>query len=118
MCERWTGYRQFSGYRQCSGRGSPAILLANKPLDRKATKIILTIERSGKKVFQGDTDLGQMVREFDDLIDWLGRENDFPAGAVLLTGTGIVPDDGFTLQSRDEIAITIDGVGTLVNVIA
>ena len=101
-------------YNQCCGLG-PGVLLADKPLDRKATKIALTIERNGKKAFKGETDLGQMVREFDELVDWLGRENDFPAGAVLLTGTGIVPPDEFTLHDGDVVSIEITGIGTLTN---
>jgi 2-dehydro-3-deoxy-D-arabinonate dehydratase len=56
-----------------------------------------------------------MARTFEDLISWLGRENDFPDGAILLTGTGIVPDPPFTLQSGDLVDITIDGIGTLTN---
>ena len=56
-----------------------------------------------------------MVREFDDLIGWQMRENEISQGAFLLTGTGIVPPDEFTLQDGDLISITIDGIGTLKN---
>lgn len=73
------------------------------------------IERGGKVVSSDQTDLGQMKREFDELIDWLTRENDLPNGAFLLTGTGVVPPDNFTLQDGDVVSITIDGIGTLVN---
>ena len=54
-----------------------------------------------------------MARQFEDLIDWLGRDNRFPDGVILLTGTGIVPPDEFSLEAGDEVRITIDGVGTL-----
>ncbi len=101
-------------YRQCAGLG-PCILLAESPLDRAGTKISLRIDRKGKTVFQGETDLDQMARSFEDLIAWLGRENDFPKGVILMTGTGIVPDDDFTLQNDDEVAIQITGIGTLTN---
>jgi 2-dehydro-3-deoxy-D-arabinonate dehydratase len=56
-----------------------------------------------------------MARTFEDLIGWLGRDNSFPHGAFLLTGTGIVPDSAFTLQPGDVVEITIDGIGTLRN---
>jgi len=54
-----------------------------------------------------------MARSFEDLIGWLGRDNSFPAGAILLTGTGIVPENDFTLLPGDRIDISIDGIGTL-----
>jgi 2-dehydro-3-deoxy-D-arabinonate dehydratase len=59
-----------------------------------------------------------MARSFDDLIGWLGRDNSFPYGAVLLTGTGIVPSDDFTLAAGDTVEITIGGIGKLVNTVA
>ena len=66
-------------------------------------------------VFSGSTNLGQMARSFADLIGWLGRDNRFPDGVILLTGTGIVPGDDFTLQAGDVVEISIDGIGTLAN---
>lgn len=101
-------------YRQCAGLG-PCILFSEDPLDLAATKITLRIARDGKTVFEGDTDLAQMARSFDDLIEWLGRENDFPKGVILMTGTGIVPDDDFTLEDKDLVSIEISGIGTLTN---
>ena len=59
-----------------------------------------------------------MARPLEELVDWLGRENEFPNGVILLTGTGIVPPDDFTLQRGDDIAIRIDGIGTLENRVA
>ena len=58
-----------------------------------------------------------MARTFDELIDWLGRDNSFPSGAFLMTGTGIVPHREFSLQPADRIEITIEGIGTLVNTV-
>ena len=101
-------------YNDCCGLG-PSILLADQPLDRAATKILLTISRGGKEVFRGETNVDAMKRTFDDLIDWLGKDNSFPAGAILLTGTGVVPPNDFTLAVGDSIAITITGIGTLTN---
>ena len=101
-------------YRQCCALG-PCILLPEQQIDRPATKITLTIERGGREAFCDETDLGQMVRSFDDLIGWLCREQEFPNGAFLLTGTGIVPPDDFTLQDGDLVHIEITGIGRLTN---
>jgi 2-dehydro-3-deoxy-D-arabinonate dehydratase len=101
-------------YKQCCGLG-PCVLVPEEELDLSATKIILTIDRAGSQVFHGETDLGQMARSFDDLIDWLFREQDFPNGVMLLTGTGIVPPDDFTLEDGDTASIDITGIGTLTN---
>jgi len=80
--------------------------------------IELKIERESQVVFQGATKLTEMARSLESLVEWLGRENSFPNGAILLTGTGIVPPDDFTLQSRDRITIEITGIGRLVNTVA
>ena len=56
-----------------------------------------------------------MKRSFEDLVAWLGRDNSFPAGAVLLTGTGIVPPDDFTLAAGDVVHIDVTGIGRLSN---
>jgi 2-dehydro-3-deoxy-D-arabinonate dehydratase len=101
-------------YNQCCGLG-PCILLPEQPLNRAQTRILLDITRGGQIVFYGETDLGQMKREFEELIGWLTRDNDLVTGAFLLTGTGIVPPDEFTLVDGDVVAITIDGIGTLTN---
>jgi 2-dehydro-3-deoxy-D-arabinonate dehydratase len=101
-------------YSQCCALG-PCVLLPTAPLDPPATKIAISISRRGKRVFQDATDLGQMARQFDDLIHWLGRENAFPGGAALLTGTGVVPPDDFTLEDGDTVSITVTGIGTLTN---
>lgn len=101
-------------YRQCCGLG-PVILLATEPLDLPTTKIVLTIVRGGREVFHGETSLAQLNRKLPELADWLARENEFPTGAFLLTGTGIIPPDEFTLENGDSVAIEVAGIGTLVN---
>ena len=101
-------------YRQCCALG-PTILLAQDELDLKGTKIDLVIERDGKQVSQSETDLGELYRKLPDLADWLGREDEFPNGAFLLTGTGIVPEDDFSLEDGDVISISVTGIGTLRN---
>jgi len=101
-------------YRQCCALG-PVILLANEPLPLDETKIRMNIQRGRTNVFQGETDLGQMHRKLPELAEWLGRDDQFPDGAFLLTGTGIVPEDDFSLENGDEISIEITGIGTLRN---
>lgn len=101
-------------YNQCCAIG-PCIMLAEGELDRPNTHIELTIERGDSQVFQGQTNLGELARSFEGLIDWLFRENEFPHGAMLLTGTGIVPPDEFTLEDGDSVSIEITGIGTLTN---
>jgi 2-dehydro-3-deoxy-D-arabinonate dehydratase len=81
-------------------------------------EIRLTITRQGRAVFDGTTSLARMARTPQELIRWLFQDNDFPHGAILLTGTGIVPPDDFTLHSGDHIRITITGIGTLHNPVA
>jgi 2-dehydro-3-deoxy-D-arabinonate dehydratase len=101
-------------YDNCCGLG-PCITLPRAMPRLAETKIDLTIRRAGQVAFQGATDLGHMARSFDELIGWLGRDNSFPCGAFLLTGTGIVPDSSFTLYPGDIVQITIDGIGMLQN---
>lgn len=101
-------------YNQCCALG-PCILLADRPLDRDSTKVLLTIHRAGREAFKGETHLGMIVRTWEELIGWLTRENDIPDGAFLLTGTGIVPPDDFTLEEGDSVSIEITGIGTLTN---
>jgi 2-dehydro-3-deoxy-D-arabinonate dehydratase len=87
------------------------------PLPPAEAKIAIVISRGGNEVFSGDTALSQIKRSFEELASWLFKCNHFPTGALLMTGTGIVPDSDFTLQVDDEIAITIEGVGTLRNTV-
>jgi 2-dehydro-3-deoxy-D-arabinonate dehydratase len=92
----------------------PAVLVAEEPLG-SGTRIALRITRDGEAAFEGETTLAQMRRTPEELVEWLYRETTFPHGAVLLTGTGVVPPDDFTLRSGDEVRIEIDGIGVLVN---
>lgn len=101
-------------YNQCAGVG-PWITLAAAMPPREKIGIYLTIRREGKPVFEGQTGVDQMARTFEDLIGWLGRDNSFPNGVMLMTGTGVVPDSDFTLQAGDVVDIRIDGIGTLSN---
>lgn len=93
----------------------PWITLAHAMPPATEISIRLEIERDGATVFDGATSVARMARRFDELIEWLGRDNSFPNGVVLLTGTGIVPPDDFSLRRGDVVRITIDGVGTLTN---
>ncbi len=87
------------------------------PLPPPETKIAIAISRKGKEVFTGDTTLSQIKRRFEELADWLFKCNQFPTGAYLMTGTGIVPDSDFTLQVDDVVEIRIEGIGTLRNTV-
>lgn len=95
----------------------PAILVGSEPLPASTT-IRLEIQRNGRVCFEGSTTLAEIKREFSTLVEYLYRETSFPDGCVLLTGTGVVPPDDFTLQVGDETAIAIDGIGTLRSVVA
>jgi 2-dehydro-3-deoxy-D-arabinonate dehydratase len=92
----------------------PCILVSEEPLARETT-IALEIARGGEPVFTEAIPLSSMKREPQSLVDYLYRNNRFPHGCFLLTGTGIVPPDSFTLQTGDQISITIGGIGTLAN---
>src|SRR6266571_2296127 len=75
----------------------------------------IKIRRKGEAVFNGETSVGQIKRKFDELAAFLFRSQRFPHGAVLLTGTGVVPPDSFTLQEKDVVEIQISGIGLLKN---
>lgn len=100
-------------YDQCCALG-PAILIADAPLP-KATAIRLEITRAGRTVFDESTTLAELKRDPEELVEYLFRDQSFPHGCFLLTGTGVVPPDTFTLEAKDEVRITIDGIGALVN---
>jgi 2-dehydro-3-deoxy-D-arabinonate dehydratase len=93
----------------------PVITLADDMPPHDEIGIRLSIERDGTTAFEGATSTARMARKFAELITWLGRDNLFPDGAFLLTGTGIVPPDEFTLKAGDLVRIEIDRVGALVN---
>jgi 2-dehydro-3-deoxy-D-arabinonate dehydratase len=95
----------------------PVIALAEAMPPLAEVNIRLIIERGGGKVFDSSTSLSRMARTFEDLVQWLGKETSFPNGAILLTGTGIVPPDDFSLAPGDSIHIDISGIGRLTNVV-
>ncbi len=101
-------------YSGCCALGPWITLKAAFP-DIKSVEIEVVIARNGATAFSGRTALARMARTFEELIGWLGRDNEFPKGAILLTGTGIIPPDDFALQTGDQVSMTIEGVGTLVN---
>jgi 2-dehydro-3-deoxy-D-arabinonate dehydratase len=105
---------QAKTFDACCGLG-PWITLVNAMPTLDQITIRLTVRRGDGVAFAGATHAGQMARSFDELIGWLARECSFPDGAILLTGTGIVPDDHFTLAVDDSVEITIAGIGTLTN---
>jgi len=83
-----------------------------------STPIRLEIVRDGRAEFSGATTLAELKRAPATLVEYLFRDNSFPFGAFLMTGTGVVPPDSFTLASGDLIRITIDPIGTLENKVA
>jgi 2-dehydro-3-deoxy-D-arabinonate dehydratase len=95
----------------------PCLVITDQP-PAKDTQIAIEIARRGETVFSGSTDIGQMKRPLPTLAEYLYRDNEFPCGAWLMTGTGVVPPDAFTLEHGDEIRITIEPVGTLTNTVA
>ena len=107
---------QAKTYDGCAAIG-PCIYVHDKPLPDR-TVIEMNIYRKGEMVFEGKTEIGQMKREPEELVSFLYRECSFPHGSLLMTGTGIVPPNNFTLQSGDKIAITIEPIGTLINFVA
>jgi 2-dehydro-3-deoxy-D-arabinonate dehydratase len=93
----------------------PVITLVEAMPALESVSIAMRIVRGGKEVFSGTTGAERMKRSGDELVSWLGRENSFPHGAILLTGTGIIPPDAFTLAIDDVVAIEIAGIGVLEN---
>ncbi|MEH6770122.1 fumarylacetoacetate hydrolase family protein [Maribacter arcticus] len=104
---------QAKTYDGCAALG-PCVLLTNEPLPTN-TKISLTINRAGKNVFEKNIGIDQIKRKLVDIVEYLYRECTFPNGSLLMTGTGIIPSSDFTLEIGDEVVISIDGIGTLIN---
>lgn len=102
-------------FRSCSL--GPWITLGTPEPAARTWSISLDISRDHTSVFSGTTTVGQIKRSFDELAGFLFRSQVFPHGAVLLTGTGVVPDESFTLQDGDEVTIEISGIGTLRNTV-
>lgn len=103
-------------FKLCAALG-PAILIQSEA-PAPTTRIHLQIDRHGAAAFEGETTLAQLKRTPQELAGFLFRDNTFPSGTFLMTGTGIVPSDDFTLKSGDVVKITIEGIGTLVNPMA
>jgi 2-dehydro-3-deoxy-D-arabinonate dehydratase len=97
----------------CAAIGPGLLIASARPPPE--TRIELSIARGGVRVFGGSTTLAELKRSLDSLVEFLFRATSFSAGCFLMTGTGIVPGDDFALQPGDEIAIGIDGIGTLHN---
>jgi len=93
----------------------PVVALANSIPDPSKCEIRLMIQRNKQVAFDGSTSFSQMNRTPKELVEWLGKENRFPHGAMLMTGTGIVPPDSFSLSIGDVVDISISGIGTLTN---
>jgi len=101
--------------RSCS-LGPWITLVSDEDAIRRWT-VQVAIARAGKTVFSGETGIDQIKRPFADLTDHLWRSQHFPHGVVLLTGTGVVPDESFTLAANDRVTIQISGIGTLENTV-
>ena len=106
---------QAKTYDACAALG-PCIYITDKPLDSN-TMIQLEINRNAVNVFEGSVAISQMKRTPEELVSFVYRECSFPYGCLIMTGTGIVPGSDFTLQSGDEIKISIDNIGTLINTV-
>ena len=104
---------QAKTFDRCACLG-PCLFITKENLPASTT-IKMKINRCGKEVFTGETTLAHMKRKVEDLIECLFRETSFPEGVFLMTGTGIIPNDEFTLAKSDEVQITIESIGTLVN---
>jgi 2-dehydro-3-deoxy-D-arabinonate dehydratase len=101
-------------YDRSCGLG-PWIVLGCSEAEARGWTVSIRIDRGGREVFSGRTGIDQIKRSFDELAGYLWRSQSFPHGVVLLTGTGVVPDETFTLAAGDHVAITIDGIGALDN---
>jgi 2-dehydro-3-deoxy-D-arabinonate dehydratase len=94
----------------------PCVYVSEKPLPPD-TPIKLKIIRSGKSVFEGAVEINQIKRTFEELVSYVYRETSFPSGCLIMTGTGIVPSNDFTLNIGDQIEIDIKPIGTLINTV-
>lgn len=106
---------QAKTYDKCCALG-PAILVSREQ-PPSSTAIEIAIHRGGQAVFEGATKLSAMKRTLNELVEYLFRESSFPRGCFLLTGTGVVPPDSFTLAVGDRVDISIEGIGVLSNTV-
>jgi len=107
---------QAKTYDACAAVG-PCVYVTEETLSPK-TMISIDINRNNKRVFEGSVEISQMKRSVEELVSFVYRECSFPNGCLIMTGTGIVPGNDFTLQKGDAIKITIEGIGELVNEVA
>jgi 2-dehydro-3-deoxy-D-arabinonate dehydratase len=107
---------QAKTYDGCAALG-PCIFISETPFDRN-NKIYLLIVRNNKIVFEDSISVNKMKRSLEELVKYVYLECSFPNGCLIMTGTGIVPPNNFTLQSGDELNITIDSIGKLTNTVA
>lgn len=107
---------QAKTYERCAGLG-PCIYIPEKEIDPN-TRIAIQIDRGSQIMYQEEIQINQIKRRFGDLVAYLYRECHFPSGCFLMTGTGMIPPDDFSLQIGDIITIQIDSIGVLVNTIA
>ncbi|MGI9553172.1 MAG: fumarylacetoacetate hydrolase family protein [Aurantibacter sp.] len=106
---------QAKTYEGCAALG-PCIYVPSRPID-PASVITLEIERDAQTAFKGEIPISNMKRKHTELVDYLFRECNFPNGCFLMTGTGIIPPDEFTLEVGDEVRINIENIGTLINTV-
>ena len=107
---------QAKTYDGCAALG-PCVYISETPFDRN-NKIYLQIKRNKQVVFEESIAVSQMKRSFEELVKYVYLECSFPNGCLIMTGTGIVPPNNFTLQKGDEMNITIDSIGKLTNTVA
>ena len=107
---------QAKTYDACAAVG-PCIYVTDQPLPVN-TMINIHIKRNKENIFEGSVGINQMKRTVQELVSFVYRECSFPHGCLIMTGTGIVPPNDFTLQSGDEIIIDIDNIGTLTNTVS
>ncbi len=104
---------QAKTYDGCASVG-PCIYVTEESLAPE-TEIQLEIVRDDQTAFKASTSVNQMKRSFEELVSFVFRECSFPDGCLIMTGTGIVPENEFTLKSGDVVNITVDAIGTLSN---
>jgi 2-dehydro-3-deoxy-D-arabinonate dehydratase len=107
-------FPQAKVYRHSCALG-PVITLADDAIDGQNLNVRLAVRRGGQTIFEGETSTSRMHRRLDELVGFLARYDEFPHGFVLLTGTGIVPGDDFTLRDGDDVMIEIEAIGILRN---
>jgi 2-dehydro-3-deoxy-D-arabinonate dehydratase len=106
---------QAKTYDACAAVG-PCIYVTEQLLPAN-TMISININRDKEKIFEGSVGINQMKRTVEELVSFVYRECSFPNGCLIMTGTGVVPENDFTLMSGDEINISIDNIGTLSNTV-